>query len=128
VRLEIVAAIAAGVALLLAAIGGSIFANRLDRERTARQALERQLAAVRTVVYEPREVAIDLSPWREELDACRASTVALRDVMETLIRIWPGLGRENLPTPPGGWPRWPTPGAAREWRGEILPFDPPATY
>lgn len=60
--------------------------------------------------------AIDWAPWRAELDACRARTDALRMVLETLIKVWPG--RARLPESPAGWPAWPAPGVAREWKAD----------
>lgn len=58
------------------------------------------------------------------LQACRERTEHLRDVLETLVRIFPDWRRERLPDPPPGWQAWPQLGAAREWKGTRLPPPP----
>jgi hypothetical protein len=55
----------------------------------------------------PAAPAPDLAPVLEQLSVCAVRTEHLHHILETLIKVWPGGGREALPEPPPGWPAWP---------------------
>ena len=101
-RLIATAAAAAAIVVgLLGFAGGqlAVHAERSSEPQTV-AALERSFTVASKLV--------DLAEAQQaELDVCRARTDDLRELLEVLIRVWPGWARLPDPPPTTGWPAWP---------------------